>query len=105
MILLNKHIYIKVNKFISYVYYVKGINGDMIPTESVYAAFVGPLKEYAEHFNEVEYINTSLVGAQIDGFKNLPLEEALKDSAPVGDIELKTNFEYDREKIKKALSV
>lgn len=80
----------------SSLYYVKGINGDMIPTESVYAAFVKPLQEYTEHFNDRKYINTSLVGAQLDGFENMPLEEALKDSEEVGNIELRTNFQYNK---------
>ena len=70
------------------LYYVKGIEGHDIPTESVYAAFIQPLSEYVQHFNDREYINTSLVGAQIDGFINLPLEEALKNSEPTGRIEL-----------------
>ena len=56
------------------LYYVKGIRGDMIPTESVYAAFISPLREFAQNFNDREYINTSLVGAQIDGYKNMPLD-------------------------------
>lgn len=80
----------------SSLYYVKGINGDMIPTESVYAAFVKPLQEYTEHFNDRRYINTSLVGAQLNGFENMPLEEALKDSEEVGNIELRTNFQYNK---------
>lgn len=83
----------------SSLYYVKGINGDMIPTESVYAAFVKPLSEFAEHFNDREYINTSLVGAQIDGFKNMSLEDALKDSAAAGQCEIETEFSYDKEKV------
>lgn len=83
----------------SSLYYVKGINGDMIPTESVYAAFVKPLSEFAEHFNDREYINTSLVGAQIDGFKNISLEDALKDSAAAGQCEIETEFSYDKEKV------
>ena len=70
------------------LYYVKGIRGDMIPTESVYAAFIRPLKEFAEHFNDREYINTSLLGAQIDGYKNMPLEEALKGTSPIENREL-----------------
>ena len=83
----------------SSLYYVKGINGDMIPTESVYAAFVKPLSEFAEHFNDREYINTSLVGAQIDGFKNISLEDALKDSDAAGQCEIETEFSYDKEKV------
>ncbi len=81
------------------LYYVKGINGDMIPTESVYAAFIRPLREFAEHFNDREYINTSLVGAQIDGYKNMPLEEALADSPRIDNRELISDFKYDIDKI------
>lgn len=81
------------------LYYVKGINGEMLPTESVYAAFIRPLSEFAEHFNDRKYINTSLVGAQIDGFENMSLEEALKDSSEVGDLSLKTDFKYNKEQI------
>ena len=78
---------------------VKGISGEMIPTEAVYAAFIPPLEEYVKNFEGREYINTSLIGAQIDGFKNLSLEEALKDSSSVGDINLESDFKYDVEKI------
>ncbi len=82
------------------LYYVKGINGDMIPTESVYAAFISPLEEFAEHFNNIEYINTSLVGAQINGYKNMPLEEALKDTSSIINRELNADFNYDISAIK-----
>lgn len=81
------------------LYYVKGIRGDMIPTESVYAAFVTPLSEFAQHFSDRKYINTSLVGAQIDGFENMSLEDALKDSEVVGDLSLKTDFAYNKQVI------
>lgn len=81
------------------LYYVKGIQGDMLPTESVYAAFVGPLSEFAQHFNDRKYINTSLVGAQIDGFENMSLEDALKDSESVGDLSLNTDFTFDKQAI------
>lgn len=81
------------------LYYVKGINGDMIPTESVYATFIKPLQDFTTTYNDREYINTSLVGAQIDGFKNKSLEEALVGSEPAGNIELKTEFEYKKDEI------
>lgn len=81
------------------LYYVKGIQGIDIPTESVYAAFIPPLSEYTEHFNDREYINTSMVGAQIDGFKNIPLEEALKDSEIINNIELNENSPINAEVI------
>ena len=77
------------------LYYVKGINGDMIPTESVYATFIKPLTEFTQTFNDRNYINASLIGAQIDGFENMPLEEALKDSLKIENRELKNEFKYD----------
>ena len=85
------------------LYYVKGINGDMIPTESVYSAFIKPLTEFTKIYPEFEYINTSLGGAQIDGFKNISLEEALKDSEIIQKREIKTDFEYDKNMIKENL--
>ena len=77
------------------LYYVKGINGDMIPTESVYATFIKPLTEFTQTFNDRKYINASLIGAQIDGFENMPLEEALNDTQKIEDRELKNEFRYD----------
>ncbi len=84
----------------SSLYYVKGINGDMIPTESVYATFVKPLSEYTHHFNDRKYINTSLSGAQIDGFENMRLEDALKDSPIIDNAEINIHFEHNYEKVK-----
>ena len=77
------------------LYYVKGINGDMIPTESVYATFIKPLTEFTQTFNDRKYINASLIGAQIDGFENMPLEEALKDSQKIESRELENKFQYN----------
>ena len=85
------------------LYQVKGIQGKPVPTESVYAAFISPMTDYANHFNDRKYINTSLVGAQIDGFENIPLEEALKDSEIAGDLELNIDFKYYTDKIKNNL--
>ena len=82
------------------LYYVKGIKGDMIPTESVYAAFIQPLSEFTQTYPDREYINTSLVGAQIDGFKNIPLEEALNGTEPIENRGLISDFKYDIQKIK-----
>lgn len=81
------------------LYYVKGINGDMIPTESVYATFIRPLQEFTEQFNDRKYINTSLVGAQIDGFENMSLEDALKDSETIDNLNLSSDFEFNKENI------
>lgn len=85
------------------LYYVKGINGDMIPTESVYAAFIKPLEEYTKLYPDVEYINTSLVGAQINGFKNISLEDALQGADDAIDKNIQADFNYDVELIKENL--
>lgn len=77
------------------LYFVKGIKGDMVPTESVYAAFIKPLTEYTKMFNDRIYINTSMVGAQIDGFENMQLEEALNDAQTIEDRNLVSSFNYD----------
>lgn len=86
------------------LYFVTGINGKQIPTESVYAAFIKPLSEYTKLFANREYVNTSMEGAQIDGYKNLPLEEALKDSAKIENRNLEPNYILDIEVVKNKLA-
>lgn len=81
------------------LYYVKGIKGEMIPTESVYATFIKPLQEFTEIYNDRKYINTSLVGAQIDGYENMSLEDALKNTDKIEKIELTSDYEYDKKSI------
>lgn len=85
------------------LYYVKGINGDKIPTESVYAAFIEPLSEFTKKFQGIKYINTSLVGAQIDGYENIPLEEALVDSKPIENRDFNIDYKVDIEQLKTKL--
>lgn len=85
------------------LYYVKGIKGDMIPTESVYSAFIKPLSEFTERYKGVEYINTSLTGAQIDGFENMDLESALNGCEPVEKIDLTEEFTFDSNLVVKNL--
>ena len=67
----------------------------MIPTESVYATFIKPLTEFTKLYNDRKYINASMIGAQIDGFENMPLEEALKDTEVVDNRDLSSEFKYD----------
>ena len=51
-------------------------------------------------FNDREYINTSMEGAQIDGYKNMPLEEALKDTQPIETREIKSDYKLDLTSLK-----
>ena len=85
------------------LYYVKSIKGEQIPTESVYAAFIKPLSEFAQRFNDREFINTSLEGAQIDGYKNMPLEEALKETKPISNRNIISDYKFDIADIKNKL--
>ena len=87
------------------LYYVKSIKGEQIPTESVYAAFIRPLSEFAQKFSDRKFINTSLVGAQIDGYENIPLEEALKDTKPIQNRELNCDYKFDINDIEEKLKL
>ena len=78
---------------------VKGINGEMLPTEIVYTTFVSHISKFTNLHPEIEYINTSLKGALIKGFKNISLEEALKDSSQIEKSDF-TNIEaFDKTKV------
>lgn len=85
------------------LYFVKGINGDLIPTESVYAAFIKPLSDFTKEHPDRTYINTSLVGAQIDGFENMKLEDALQGSESVEGISAETELLLDKDVVRKNL--
>lgn len=79
----------------SALYTVKGIDGKTIPTEAGYAAFIKQFADYASRIDGVTLINTSLKGAQINGFDNIPLEEAMKDSKKIEKTEFNEHFEYN----------
>lgn len=79
--------------------FIKGITGEMVPTLSAYAMFVNFFKEFAYLNPDLELINTSMIGAQIDGFKNIPLEQALKGSTEIQEVDLSKKYKYDKNKI------
>jgi len=81
------------------LYFVKGISGETIPTQGGYATFIGHFEEFARLNKDLDLINTSMVGAQIDGFKNIPLAEVVKTLEPVEKIDLNKSFGYDKKKI------
>ncbi len=89
----------KVKNLNDTLYFVRGISGEMIPTQGGYATFIDHFREFA-HFNkDLDLINTSMIGAQIDGFKNVPLEEVVKELEPIGRIELNKVFSYNRRQV------
>ncbi len=68
---------------------IKSITGELIPTEAVYSTFAANIAKYTKQFPDRKYINTSMKGALIDGFENIPLGEALKNSKPVSKKDFK----------------
>lgn len=85
------------------LYSVKSINGAMIPTEAGYAAFIQQFSDYAKSLNDIKLINTSLKGAQIDGFENVSLADAVKDLTTIDKSIPKIKLDYDIEQIKEHL--
>ena len=73
---------------------VAGIKGNSLITTLDYASFIMQFNNFAKKFNELNLYNTSLEGAKIDGFKDIPLDEILKDKEKIEKIEItpKNNF-------------
>lgn len=84
--------------------YVKGVSGEMLPTLAGYANFIDFFSGFAYLNQELDLINSSMIGAQINGFKNIPLEEALKDAPAVKRIDVFKPFKYDKTKVFKNLT-
>lgn len=88
----------------SKLYYVEGIKGNKLPTTVDYASFISQFENFANEFGEkLNLYNTSLEGAKIKGFKDVPLEEILKDSIPFEKLELEKNYGYNLPEIKKSI--
>jgi len=81
------------------MYYVDGVKGDKLPTQGGYATFIEHFREFASVFPNLELMNSSMIGAHIEGFENIPLSEALTFVAPIEhqpDLD-KKRFSYDIE--------
>lgn len=81
------------------LYTVQGISGEKIPTETGYAAFIKQFADYVKEIDGIEFINTSMKGAQIDGFKNISLSEVLKTSKPIEKAHPEGDYEYNVQEI------
>ncbi len=84
----------------SSIMFVKGQKGEMLPTEQGYALFIEYFKDFAKRYkDEKVLINSSIGGAQIDGFNNVDLSEIfriLTTSKPNVDDEIdNTDYELD----------
>ena len=62
---------------------IRSITGELLPTEAVYTTFAANISKYTKKYPDRHYINTSMKGAQLDGFENIPLDKALEHSKPI----------------------
>ena len=73
---------------------VKSQNGEDIPTQTGYALFIKQFSEAAEKLKvkrpEIELINSSIGGAQIDGFENKNLSDVILELESMDKIDVST---------------
>lgn len=75
---------------------VLGIKGNTLVSTLDYASFIHQFSAFAKDFKDkLNLYNTSLEGAKINGFEDIPLEEILKDKLDVERIDLKPECSYD----------
>lgn len=89
---------------------VKSQDGKLIPTQTGYYLFVDFFSKYAKKIKEEKkdlvLINSSVGGAQIDGFENIELFEVIKDLEPVDRINLDyIEQNYDKDNIVKEVEL
>ena len=80
----NKDIWLRkaLEKFNKDLVTVTGQNGEKLPTSAVYSLFIEYLKDFARRNNDkLTLINSSIGGAQIDGFEVKTLEKAITENA------------------------
>lgn len=80
--------------------FVKGQNGNILPTEQGYALFIEYFKDFAKRNNEsTTLINASIDGAYIDGYEHLPLEVAIefcRNAKPnINELIAEVRYEFD----------
>lgn len=81
------------------LYTVVGQKGEMLPTQACYALFIKHFEQFTKDNPQITYINSSTGGAQINGFENMTLEEALIDCKNTERADIKFEIpNYDIEK-------
>ncbi len=85
-----------INRYKGKITTIKSITGELIPTEAVYATFANTISKYPTLYPDRNYINTSMKGALLDGFKNIPLETALQNSSKIEKKELNISTSIDK---------
>lgn len=78
------------------LYFVEGITGEKLPTTTDYASYIVQFSEFAKKYkDEINLYNTSLKGAKIDGFKDVPLEDIISLLPEVTCMSLTSHFSYN----------
>lgn len=82
------------------LYFVKGIQGNELPTTYDYASFILQFEDFAKQFQkELNLYNTSLVGAKIENFEDISLEDVLKNKPQIERKSLKNEYKCDLDTI------
>ena len=96
-----------IKKLNSTIYSVMGQDGKMLPTQACYAIFIKYFEEFARKNKDINLLNASLGGAEIRGFKNMPLQEAICNDPVIQMPEIphcKNNYDLDEfKKLKKEM--
>lgn len=72
----------RLNRINSSMYYVKGQNGEMLPTEPGYAIFIRFFEEIGQLLKgKVRLINSSVGGAYLEGYEHIPFESVILQQA------------------------
>lgn len=89
-----------IKKLNSTIYSVLGQDGKMLPTQACYAIFIKYFEEFAKNNQNLDLINSSTGGAQINGFKNLALEQVMLETNEVQNKEIPYQIpQYDQSEI------
>lgn len=89
----------------SKMYYVEGIKGNKLPTTVDYVSFISQFEFFAKNYGSVlKLYNTSLEGAKIKGFEDVPLEKLLENTVKIEKLSLEKVRNYDLNKIKTKIS-
>ena len=89
-----------IKKLNSTIYSVLGQDGKMLPTQACYAIFIKYFEKFAKNNQNLDLINSSTGGAQINGFKNLALEQVMLETNEVQNKEIPYQIpQYDQSEI------
>lgn len=87
------------------LYYVEGIKGNKLPTTADYGSFISQFEEFAQSYGDsLNLYNTSLEGAKIKGFEDVPLENLLEKTEKLERVTLDKTPKYDLNEVKSSIT-